>query len=394
MAIQVVRARERTPSTANQFAAAFGNAIGDVGSAFFKNRAQKETAARDLLAKQQLLQSEYGLKGDLEARKQSEKFSNQQRFLQESGLSKYLTQGNEQAGSQLRGETQNQGNPEKNENREIPEDAIYSAEAVGQHGLAQQMREHNNNILKQEELQHKRFVEDRKYHTSFSQKSEEAANKLRESIPKKEMALDFARNAIESGDLSYFSKDKIADITGSDLFRTAKGAQLVTAAKENLLSNMSRVSSRGQNLWFEQRLNSMFPKIGQSEEANLTVQEMLEGEVALDKNYLNEFDRLSDEMAKEGYSKKDIERRARDAAKPKDKEIMKRTTYRMKEIEEQERGLSKLKNEVGKNVVKGTPLTLAMAKLYSEKFKENALKVAEKNGYFIPSIEEYQRMRE
>ena len=49
-----------------------------------------------------------------------------------------------------------------------------------------------------------------------------------------------------------------------------------------------------------------------------------------------------------------------------------------------------MKKQVGKNVSKGTPLTLAMAKLYVEKFgKEDALKVAEKNGYRIPTMEEF-----
>lgn len=235
------------------------------------------------------------------------------------------------------------------------------------------------------------FREERKYHTDFSKEAEKEIETMRSSIPRKENALNQARNSVETGDVSFFSPDKLADSTGIDLFRTSKGAQLVTAGKENLLSNMSRVSARGQNVWFEQRLNSMFAKIGQSREANLTVQEMLEGETALDKAYLNEFDRLSEEDMKNfGFVKKDIGKRARNNTKSIDKHIMDRTSYRMKEVEEQERGLSTLKREVGKNVIKGTPLTLAMAKLYAEKFGDNALAVAKKNGYTIPTIEDFQ----
>ncbi len=235
------------------------------------------------------------------------------------------------------------------------------------------------------------FETERAFQSSYSKKAEEDANKLRESLPKKEMALNFARNAVETGDISYFSPDKLADATGIDLFRTSKGAQLVTAGKENLLSNMSRVGSRAQNMWFEQRLNSMFPKIGQSKEANLTVQEMLEGEAEIDRAYLNAFDRLSEEDEKQhGFVKKDITKRAYDSIKSQEKEILKRTTYRMKEIEDQEKGLSGMKSQVGKNVAKGTPLTLAMAKLYKSKFGDNALSVAEKNGYYIPSLEEFK----
>lgn len=244
---------------------------------------------------------------------------------------------------------------------------------------------------KEKKLEREEFESERTYHTGYSKELEKNVNQLRESLPKKEMALNFARNAIESGNLEYFSPDKLADATGIDLFRTSKGAQLITAGKENLLSNMSRVGAKAQNIWFEQRLNSMFPKIGQSNEANLTTQEMLEGEMALDKAYIDEFDRLSEEDEKNyGYVRKDISKRVHQAIKPLENHILDRSSYRMKEIEENEKGFSSMKKEVGKNVVKGTPLTLAMTKLYVDKFgKENALKVAEKNGYKIPTKEEW-----
>lgn len=288
----------------------------------------------------------------------------------------------------------------------IPENKIYAAEAAGEHGLAQQMRAHNQEIEKQvrhqelvgaknASIDQKKFEADRAYHTQFSKKAEEEAEGIRSSLSRKQNSLNFARDAIESSDMSYFSPDKLADATGIDLFRTAKGAQLVTAGKENLLSNMSRVSARAQNQWFEQRLNSMFAKIGQSKEANLTVQEMLEGEVAIDSLYLKEFDKIAErDMEDYGYVKKDISKRAHDAIKPLEKEIMKRSSYRMKEIEEKEKGLSSMKKQVGKNVSKGTPFTLAMAKLYIEKFGDKALDVAEKNGYSVPTYEEFGTYQE
>ena len=158
---------------------------------------------------------------------------------------------------------------------------------------------------------------------------------------------------------------------------------------------MSRTSARAQNLWFEQRLNSMFPKIGQSEEANLTVQEMIEGEVALDKLYTEKYDQLAPEDdQKYGFVKKDIDKRVHDEIKQGEKEIFNRTAYRLRELEEREKGLEFLKGKVGKNAIKGTPLTIAMAKLYKDKFGENALAVAKKNGYYIPSLEEFKRFRE
>lgn len=272
----------------------------------------------------------------------------------------------------------------------LSDESILQANAMDPTlGRALQMQK--DTALRQEDKKEKKFQTERQYHSSYSKEHEKQADVLRESIPKKKMALDFARNALETGDLGYFSLDKLADVTGIDLFRTAKGAQLATASKENLLNNMGRVSARAQNIWFEQRLNSMFPKIGQSKEANLTVQEMLEGEVALDNAYLTEYDRVKKEDEDNyGFVKKDASERARSNIKPFEKQILARTSYRMKEVEEQEKGLSRLKQEVGKNVAKGTPLTLAMAKLYKEKFGDKALDVAEKNGYKIPTIEDFK----
>jgi hypothetical protein len=275
--------------------------------------------------------------------------------------------------------------------REVPKDPYLKAKkyaAIGEKPLA-------DIAAKEAERGFKEFESERGYHTGFSKTAEENVAKLRESIPRKEMALSLARNAIEAGDLSFFSKDKLADITGIDAFRTAKGAQLITASKENLLSNMSRTSARAQNLWFEQRLNSMFPKIGQSDEANLTIQEMLDGELAMDKLYQTEFDRMARKDEEQlGYVRKDIDRRVREEVKPLEKQIFSRTMFRLRELEEQEQGLEKIQKQVGKNVLKGTPLTLAMAKLYKNKFGKDAQAVARKNGYHIPTLEEYKLYRE
>lgn len=300
----------------------------------------------------------------------------------------------------LFGQQQPQKNPKEVSEEQpmalnISDEDIIQASAIDPN-LARELRNAKDTALKEknrsEELKSKKFEQERTYHTGFSKELEKDVNQKREALPKKEMALNFARNAIETGNLGFFSLDKLADITGSDLFRTSKGAQLVTAAKENLLGNMGRVSARAQNIWFEQRLNSMFPKIGQSDQANLTVQEMIEGEVAMDKAYINEFDRLvKEDEDKYGFTLKDIGKRAQNAASSQQKQIFNRSVYRMKELEEKEKGVSKLRKEVGKNVIKGTPLTLGMAQLYVDKFgKEKAMEIAKKNGYFIPSRQDYQ----
>ena len=248
------------------------------------------------------------------------------------------------------------------------------------------LRENREN----ESNKNKKFESERAYHTQFSKPIEEKATALRGLLPKQEMAIDYARNAIESGEVGAFSMNHLADIFNADSLRNAKGAQLILASKEQLIPNLGRISAKAQNIFMEKRIASMIPQIGLKDEANLTMQEMIEGEAAIDRAYLSELDRLAEQDMKEyGFTRKDIDKRARANANAKEKEIVKRTSYRMKEIEENSKGLSKVKKEVGENVSKGTPLTLAMAKLYQDKFGDNALKVAEKNGYYIPTKEEF-----
>lgn len=348
--------------------------------------------------KLELQEKEFGLKEQLEEGKLQRK----QDFLQ-----KIL--GNKRTSSiQEPKQRPQEGLPQEKESSDssfdpssISDEDILSIAAVDPtlgNLLAKQKDVERRERTEREKTENKRFDAERNYQLKFGQDLAKKTESLRESIPKKEAALSFARNAVETGNEGFFSLDKLADATGIDLFRTAKGAQLLTAGKENLLSNMGRVSARGQNLWFEMRLNSMFPKIGQSKEANLTVQEMIEGEVAMDKAYLNELDKISEQdRSSNGFvNYETLSQRARAGIKPQEKQILNRTSYRMKEVEEQEKGLKKLKSEVGKNVPKGTPLTLAMAKLYIDKFKDpkTALEVAKKNGYHIPTPEEFKRYRE
>jgi hypothetical protein len=275
----------------------------------------------------------------------------------------------------------------------FPDEAILELAAIDP-VLGRELRAAKDTALKEknriEKSKRDVFESERSFHSGYSKKAEDEINQLRNVIPKKEMAFNFARDAIQSGNMSYLSPDKLADATGIDAFRTAKGAQLITAGKENLLNNLSRVSARAQNLWMEQRMSSMFPKIGQSKEANLTVQEMLDAELEMEKAYVNAFDDMSSQdEEKYGFVKKDIAKRARQAVTPLEKEIMKSTSYRLKEIEEQEKGQPSLKKQVGKNVIKNTPLTLQMAALYVEKFGDKALQMAENNGYYIPTKEEF-----
>lgn len=301
-------------------------------------------------------------------------------------------QQNQEMGQNLRGEGQQKPQGQNFDPSQLSDAQIAQATAVDpnigralMHAKDVALRENRE----QESKIHREFGEERSYHTQFSKPAEEKVNTLRNSLPKQEAAMNYARQAIESGDVGAFTMNHLAEITGADSLRDAKGAQLILAAKEQLLPSLGRISAKAQNLYMEKRMASMIPHVGNKDEANLTMQEMLEAEAEMDRAYLSEFDRLSEKDMKEHkFVKKDIEKRARDAVKHKDNEIAKRTSYRMKEIEEEAEGLSALKSNVGKNVTPGTPLTLSMANLYIKKFGDNAQDVAKKNGYYIPTREE------
>lgn len=247
--------------------------------------------------------------------------------------------------------------------------------------------------IDKEKLEHKKFSEERNYQAGFGKDLHKETDQLREDLVKKRFALDNARSAIESGDTGPISSANLSKIFGRPELETLKGAQLNFAAKELLFSGLSRVSAKGQNMYMEKRISSLAPEVGKTREANLAYQEGLEAEADIDQAYLDNYDRLAAEDKKRfGFvNYEDLKKRALSASAPIQKQIMKRSAFRIKRLEEEEMGASKLKKQVGKNVDKGTPLTDYMMKLYAEKYgKAKGLEVAKKNGYYVPTMEEYR----
>lgn len=241
----------------------------------------------------------------------------------------------------------------------------------------------------------KRFYEDRRFNTEQSKQISERSEKLRESLPRKRNALRFAKDAVLSGDVDQMSLANLAKRTGIEEFQTAKGAQLVTAGKENLISNLSNLAARAQNLWIEQRFSSMFPLIGQSEEANLTTAALLDSELELDQSWLNAYDRLAQkDMEDLGYVRADIGRRIDEDIKDEEKNILDKTSYEIRQIYEQEKGRNWLTKNALKKVPSGTFLTPTMFSILSKKYDgdvEKTIENAKKLGYSIPSKNQYER---
>lgn len=261
--------------------------------------------------------------------------------------------------------------------------------------LANVMQQQSNQELKGQEYRRRAFESERDFNEKKSADFRKTISGLRQSIPRKQNALQLARTALESEDLSMFSKDHLADILNLPGLRTASGAALNLAVKENLFSNLSRVSAKAQNMWLEKVMAGAFAAKGQTLEANLTVQEALEAELALDKAQTEMYEQLAQQdMQKQGFEGGDIEARTFKAMEPIEKDIRDRMSYRTRSIYEEEKGLKELYKMADKKAPTGTPLTRKMFQIFLKKTgsPEKAIEKAKQQGYTIlpnDKVQEY-----
>lgn len=249
-------------------------------------------------------------------------------------------------------------------------------------------------ILKRREADQKAFIEDRKYHSKGFEKAQEQANSIRRSIREKEGALRFSREAIETGETGPLSWANIAKRLDVPELMNAAGTELSQAGKEFFFGNMKRVSAKAQNQWLEQRITKLAADVGDPKIAALMKQTMLEGELELDKAYLNAFDRLSKEdQEKFKFGRNDIEERAFKESEGEINKILNKTSFKTRQLYEEEKGAKWLMENAMKKVAKGTMLTPNMAKVISKKYDgdfKKAIENAKKLGYSIPTRQEVE----
>lgn len=249
--------------------------------------------------------------------------------------------------------------------------------------------------LQRRDLAQKRTESQRKYESEISTPFLKKVDESRDNVRQKEGALDLMEGALQEGDLTFFSRDNFANFLGQfgEGLRTAKGAQLLNAQKEFLLSNIQRAGAR-PNQWIEQQISNMLPKTGRNKEANLTVVEALRAETEIQRKKIQ----LTDEIAQNyrnqiGYVPANIGALVDAQMVPFAQEVQDRLAYRLRGLHESEMGAAKLTKLVGKKVPKGTPLTTSMAKNFVKKYGDvdSAIKNAEKLGYKITTKDEWQR---
>lgn len=243
----------------------------------------------------------------------------------------------------------------------------------------------------------KNFRADREYAYKRAKPFLEQIDKDRKRVVDQEEALFLMEDAIQSGATGFFTKDNFANFLGQygENLRTAKGAQLLTAQKDFLVSDIGRVGNR-PNQWIEQQISTALTNLGRSQEANQVVVDALKARIQRDRKRIELTDQISSEYQKEhGYEPADIGRRVDEAMKPYNEEVQKELAYSIRQAYEEE-NKGNLKSLLNQKVPEGTPLTVNMAALFLEKYKDadQARKNAKKLGYVILDAEDYKRFEQ
>jgi len=196
-------------------------------------------------------------------------------------------------------------------------------------------------------------------------------------LVQKEQSLDLMVDAINSENLGFFSPDNIAELTGIEGLRTAKGAQFIASGKEFFLGSLRRAGPR-PNQWIERQIQKMLPKMGRSREANLTVAEALKTGNAIERRRSELVDEIASEQEREfGFVRrslgKEVDRRLKTFAE----EEQKKLEANLRDILGEQKRLK---------VPQGTKLSLEKARFYLDKAKGNkqkAIQMAESDGFDI-----------
>lgn len=157
-----------------------------------------------------------------------------------------------------------------------PMNTSISDEAIARIGeddmqLAKLLQEQKKGQLKEKS-------ERSKQHFEIAKDALKEVEHKAQGLPLKELALNQMQEAIQEGNLSFFSGNNLAELTGIEAFRDPKGALFKAAGKEYFLGNLSRIGAKGINQWIERQVLDMMPKIGYSKPANLIVTELLKVE--------------------------------------------------------------------------------------------------------------------
>lgn len=216
-----------------------------------------------------------------------------------------------------------------------------------------------------------------KSHRDISQDVLKENEKEASSLIQSESALALMEDAIANKDLSFFSKDNLAEVLGVEGLRSTEGALFKTAGKEFFLGNLNRAGAR-PNQFIEKQIVEMLPKIGRSTAANLSVARAFRNEIDLKKEKV----RLTRDLANElettlGYVPRNI-------GQLRDEKLRTYAEQKQKELNNDLRAYVAIedgKTQTYTHVQPGTPISKPVAKaLYNQFLKGNDTERAKKDA--------------
>jgi len=239
-------------------------------------------------------------------------------------------------------------------------------------------------LREERKLNRAEFQNERAYNTAKAEPFIKKVDSEREALP----FMNANINAMESGleDVAGLSRDYFANLFNSPQLKTASGAAFSSGIKDYLIGDISKITGQ-KNQWIEKQMSSALPQVGNSKEAN---QSLIEG-LKFKRDIIQKRADITADLQKHymetlGYEPGDLSRIVDEASKPYIKQREEKLAYDLRKIKEQDKGMKWMSAQIGKKVVKGTPLTLEMGNLFLRKFGtyEKAAKAAKELGYVIP----------
>lgn len=173
-------------------------------------------------------------------------------------------------------------------------------EAAGERGLS-------NISLEEAKINQQERNEVSKRNFDIAKDTLKRGETLAAELPYKQAALDNMIYALNNKDLSFFSPDNLAEMTGIEGFRSPEGAIFQAAGKEFFMSNLSRVGARGLNQWLERQLRTLQPQIGKSNEANLVLSEIFQADLDVGKKEVELINSIAEDYEnKYGYPPRNL----------------------------------------------------------------------------------------
>lgn len=241
-------------------------------------------------------------------------------------------------------------------------------------------------IQYQEDKDYKKDIDRRDFEAKRSNPILEANDKFLSQIPTIEQSLNFAEQAIETGNASGIGP-AIAEITGLPFLKNADSKQLQSALKNAFVTDLSTITGV-KNVFIEQQLSGAYPSIGESKDSQQVSQEVGRAVFDVKKKKAELTSEVAQQLYKEkGYVNADeLNNLVMKQLKPYAIHREEQSNFRVQQIREKANP-----KEVRslKKVFPGSPLTQEKVNYLVSKFGDEALNEAVKLGYRIMPDEFY-----